>query len=219
MLDILQQRLAHYAPPENLHVSQKASVLIPICEKNSQLSLLLTRRSQQLRSHSGQVSFPGGKADCHDQSALATALRESQEEIGLCPEKVTVLGKIDQIISRNFLLVTPFVGLIPANFKACPNEAEIESVFYVPLEFFMQEENHATTQYQTKRSFFTHHFYFEDYDIWGLTALLILRLLEVSLGYIPSYPVHDPHHPTWMVQSQRFRDEHIPRIHKGQKAY
>lgn len=212
MLTLLQERLENYSPPENPHARQRASVLMPLCEKNSQLSFLLTRRSVQMRSHSGQVSFPGGKAERTDKNALETALRESQEEIGLCPETVTVLGKIDQILSRNFLLVTPFVGLIPASFKACPNEAEIESVFYVPLEFFMAEENHAITEYQSSRSFFTHHFYFEDYDIWGLTALLILRFLEVSLGYIPSYPVHDPKHPTWMEQSRTFRDEHIPAL-------
>lgn len=217
MLDILQQRISHYSPPENPHASQRASVLIPICEKNSKLSLLLTRRSTKLRSHSGQVSFPGGKEDSTDKDALETALREAQEEIGLSPESVTVFGKIDQIISRNFLLVTPFVGIIPSDFTANPNEFEIESVFYVPLDFFMQEQHHAITEYPSRRPFFTHHFYFENYDIWGLTAHLILRFLEIGLDYVPSYPVHDAGNPTWMEQSQIFRDEHIPKICEGWK--
>ncbi len=210
MLQTLLQQLSHYSPPENCHATQRASVLIPIFEKEARLYFLLTRRSIHLRSHSGQVSFPGGKQDESDQDALEAALREAHEEIGLPSESVKIIGKIDQILSRNFLLVTPFVGMIPADFIPQPNDFEIESFFYVPVDFFMQENHHALKKYHTKHSVLVHHFYFEDYDIWGLTALLILRFLEVGLGYIPPYPVHHPDNPTWMEQSQRFRDEHIP---------
>ena len=183
---------------------------MPIFEQESRLYFLLTRRSIHLRSHSGQVSFPGGKQDESDQDSLAAALREAQEEIGLPPESVTILGKIDQIISRNFLLVTPFIGVIPSDFVPQPNEFEIESVFQVPFDFFMQATHHSTSESPTKRPFLMHHFYFENYDIWGLTALLILRFLEVGLSYVPPYPVHHPDAPTWMEQCQLFRDEHIP---------
>ncbi|MBF0279546.1 MAG: CoA pyrophosphatase [SAR324 cluster bacterium] len=215
MLKILRHQLSQYSPPENQHTRQRASVLIPIFEKESRLHFLLTRRSSKLRSHSGQVSFPGGKRDESDQHDLDTALREAHEEIGLLPDSVAILGKIDQILSRNFLLVSPYVGMIPSNFVPQPNEFEIESVFHVPLDFFMKEGHHFLQEYQTKRPYFVHHFYYKDYDIWGLTAQLILRFLEIGLNYIPPYPVHHPKNPTWMEQSQLFRDEHIPKILEG----
>lgn len=214
MLDILRERLANYIPPQNPHPTQKASVLIPLLEKDSQFHLLFTRRSKALRSHSGQVSFPGGKEDSTDKDALETALRESHEEIGLAPQQVRILGQLDQIISLNFLLVTPFIGLISADFVPQPNALEIESVFEVPVDFFMEEANHSITEYQIKRQYSAHHFHFKDYDIWGLTAMLILQFLKIGFHYVPSYQVHRPDFPTWMEQSQRFRDELIPQIRK-----
>lgn len=212
MLKILQERLARYTPPENPHPTQKASVLIPLHEKDSRLHLLFTQRSTSLRSHSGQVSFPGGKADSTDKDALETALRESHEEIGLHPDQVQILGRLDQIISVNFLLVTPFIGLIPTGFVPRPNASEIKSVFEVPVNFFMEDANHSTCEYRSRRPYIAHHFYFKDYDIWGLTAMLILQFLKIGFHYIPSYPVHHPDLPTWMVQSQQFRDELIPHL-------
>ena len=214
MLKILQERLANYNPPENSHPTQKASVLIPMLEKDSQLHLLFTRRSTALRSHSGQVSFPGGKADSGDNDALETALRECYEEIALPPNHVRILGQLDQIISLNFLLVTPFIGLIPANFVPQPNSQEIESVFEVPINFFMEDANHSISEYKSKRPYFAHHFHFKHYDIWGLTAMLILQFLNIGFNYVPSYPVHHPDFPTWMEQSQQFRDELIPLLRK-----
>ena len=106
-------------------------------EREGQTLLLLTKRSEKLRSHSGQVSFPGGKQDEQDQSSLDTALREAREEIGLESKSVRILGCLDQIISLHFYLVTPFVGLIPSDFEAKVDSVETESIFEVPLEFFL----------------------------------------------------------------------------------
>ena len=100
MLEELKRRLSRYHPPQNLNVQKRASVLIPLFEQEGEVYMLLTRRAGQLRTHSGQVSFPGGKADEQDQDSLATALREAHEEIGLRPEQVTILGQIDQVVSR-----------------------------------------------------------------------------------------------------------------------
>lgn len=208
MLEQLKQRLSQYHPSENPHVQDCASVLIPLFEKDHELYLLLTRRSNELRSHSGQVSFPGGKQDIQDKTPLHTALRETHEEIGLPPEKVNILGKIDQTISRHYLLVTPFVGLIPNNFKTLPNTSEIESIFSVPLQFFMNSDNHFVKEIKNiQLPFLSHHFYFKDYDIWGMTAMLILQLLEVGLGFIPKYTVHHPDAPSWMELAQNFTGE------------
>ena len=111
-------------------------------ERQGQTLLLLTKRSEKLRSHSGQVSFPGGKQDEQDQSSLDTALREAREEIGLESKSVRILGCLDQIISLHFYLVTPYVGLIPSDFEAKVDSVETESVFEVPLEFFLDSKHH-----------------------------------------------------------------------------
>ncbi|RTZ87261.1 MAG: coenzyme A pyrophosphatase, partial [SAR324 cluster bacterium] len=112
-------------------------MLIPLLESEGELFVLLTQRSKQLRSHAGQVSFPGGKQDTQDANSLETALRETHEEIGLPTENVEIIGTLDQILSLHYYLVTPFVGLIPEDFAPLLNTAEIESVFKVPLTFFM----------------------------------------------------------------------------------
>ncbi len=204
MLSVIRTRLASYHPPRNPHPVKRASVLIPLFEEAGAVHLLLTRRASHLRSHSGQVSFPGGKQDPEDGSAEATALRESEEEVGLAPHQVEVIGGIDQITSLHQYLVTPFVGVIPADFRPRPSPHEIESTFSVPLAFFMDPAHH-TSQEITHRDlpFYSHHFFFGDYDIWGMTAMLILRFLEVSLHYLPPYPVHHPGAPSWFEMTQR----------------
>ena len=184
---------------------RRASVLIPLRIQSGSLKLLLTKRSGNLRSHSGQVSFPGGKQDLGDNSALETALRESFEEIRINPEEVTILGCLDQIISLHFYLVTPYVGLIPREFLPRINTLEIESVFEVPLTFFMNSREHWSEEMNFRKfPVISHHFQYFEYDIWGLTAKLILRLLEVGLGYIPDYTVHHPDAPTWIEMAQKF---------------
>ena len=206
-LATLHNNLYCYRAPINHQVQHKASVLILILKKE-ELSLLLTRRSKKLRSHSGQVAFPGGKQDPKDANPLETALRETQEEVGLVKTQVQILGQIDQILSIHNYLVTPYVGQIPADFHPTPNYAEIESVFSVPISFFMQAENHtAKERSQHFRPYLCHHFFYQDYDIWGLTALLILRLLEIGFHYIPPYSVYHPASPTWMELTQQFTEE------------
>ena len=200
-----RQALSGYHPLKNSRVPKRASVLIPLLESEGEIYVMLTRRSSEMRSHPGQVSFPGGKQDSNDEDSLQTALRETNEEIGLLGEKVDVIGTLDQILSLHYYLVTPYVGLIPPDFVPVPNTDEIESVFKVPLAFFMKSENHWSEE---KKIFTTpvlvHHFEFQGYDIWGLTAKLIFRLLEVGLGYGPDFPVHHPESQTWMARTLEY---------------
>ena len=186
-------------------------MLIPLLESEGELFVLLTQRSEHLHSHAGQVSFPGGKQDTQDANSLETALRETHEEIGLPPEKVEIIGTLDQILSLHYYLVTPFVAHIPDDFVPIPNTGEIEAVFKVPLTFFMNGDNHWTEELKTPiATVLAHHFDFQGYDIWGLTAKLILRLLEIGLGHLPDFPVHHPDSPTWIERSLDFSGEELP---------
>jgi len=210
MLKKIRRRLKDHHPQKNTQIQRKAAVLIPLLEIEDELLVMLTKRSKNLSSHAGQVSFPGGKKDSIEESSLETALRETYEEIGLKPEKVEILGNLDQILSIQKYIVTPFVGLIPAEFKPIPNPDEIESVFKVPLSFFMKSSNHWVQEFQTStEKVFLHHFDFEGYDIWGLTAKLILRLLEIGLEHIPDFPVHHPDYPTWMQRTLDYSEKKL----------
>ena len=196
MLNKIRQGLAGHQPLKNQQIDKRASVLIPLLESEGELFVLLTQRSEQLRSHAGQVSFPGGKQDTQDKNSLETALRETHEEIGLPPENVEIIGTLDQILSLHYYLVTPFVGLIPEKFVPLPNADEIEAVFKVPLTFFMDGDNHWTEEFKTPiATVLTHHFDYQNFDIWGLTAKLILHLLEIGLGHVPDFQVHPPDSP------------------------
>ncbi len=204
----IRKALAEHNPPKNFKMRKRASVLIPLLESEGEIFLMLTRRSNEMRSHPGQVSFPGGKQDSDDESSMHTALRETHEEIGLSWEKINIIGKLDQILSLHYYLVTPYVGLIPSDFEPVPNTDEIESVFKVPLAFFMKSENHWSEEKKTfSFPVIVHHFEFQGYDIWGLTAKLIFRLLEVGLDFVPDFPVHHPDSPTWMSRTMQYNEE------------
>ena len=206
----IRQALADHHPLNNSRVRKRASVLIPLLESEGEIYVMLTRRSSEMRSHPGQVSFPGGKQDNNDENSLQTALRETHEEIGLPAENVDVIGTLDQILSLHYYLVTPYVGLIPSDFVPVPNTDEIESVFKVPLAFFMKSENHWSEEKKTFASpVLVHHFEYQGYDIWGLTAKLIFRLLEVGLGYVPDFPVHHPESQTWMARTLEYSGEEL----------
>ena len=206
----IRKAFADHNPLKNSFVRKRASVLIPMLESEGEIFLMLTRRSNKMRSHPGQVSFPGGKQDSCDKGSMHTALRETYEEIGLPREKVDVVGMLDQILSLHYYLVTPYIGLIPSDFVPLPNTNEIESVFKVPLAFFMKSENHWSEEKKIL-SFpvLVHHFEYQGYDIWGLTAKLIFRLLEVGMGYVPDFPVHHPESQTWMARTLEYSGEEL----------
>jgi 8-oxo-dGTP pyrophosphatase MutT (NUDIX family) len=118
-----------------------ASVLIPLVMRK-ELSVLLTLRTSQLSSHSGQVAFPGGKADPEDADAVGTALREAQEEVGLDPSFVEVIGTLPVYTTGSAFIVTPVVGLVKPGFTITPNPDEVADVFEVPLAYLMNPANH-----------------------------------------------------------------------------
>lgn len=119
----------------------QASVLIPLVQR-ARLHVLLTLRPVHMNSHSGQIAFPGGKADPEDRDAVATALREAHEEVGLEPQYVDVLGTLPIYTTGSAFIVTPVVALIHPGFCLVPNADEVADVFEVPLDFLMDPANH-----------------------------------------------------------------------------
>ncbi|HMS27551.1 MAG TPA: CoA pyrophosphatase [Burkholderiaceae bacterium] len=118
-----------------------AAVLIPLVMRD-ELMVLLTQRTQNLSTHAGQIAFPGGKSDLSDTDNVATALRESQEEIGLDASFVEVIGSLPNYITGTHFIVSPVIALIKPGFHILPNPIEVDHVFEVPLSFLMHPGNH-----------------------------------------------------------------------------
>ncbi|MBZ2168213.1 NUDIX hydrolase [Marinobacter sp. F4216] len=179
MRDLLAERLASYAPRQLALDYPEAGILVPITDDHQNPEMVFTLRSSNLNTHSGQVAYPGGKRDQEDPSLVATALRETHEEIGLPPDRVDVIAPLSQVMSRYGILVTPYVGVIPGDYPLAPNPEEIDSVFRVPLSFFMDDIRERTDTL----SFMNHTFYvpcyrWERYQIWGMSAVVLVDFLN-----------------------------------------
>ncbi len=160
-----------------------AAVLAPIQERADGDHLILTLRALNLSSHSGQVAFPGGSVDPEDDGALAAALRESREEIGIDPDHVRIVGQLDQVVAGYNFLVTPFVGLIPHPYEFNPDPRETAAVFSVPVAALLRQDALTLDSRLSRRSEPIYHFQYEDWDIWGATARMVKQLLELVYGY------------------------------------
>jgi 8-oxo-dGTP pyrophosphatase MutT (NUDIX family) len=151
-------------------------VLVPIIERET-LTVLFTRRTAQLRRHSGQVSFPGGRAEPEDASPEFTALRETHEEIGLPPERVEVLARMPEYLTRTGYRVTPVIGLIVPPLELVPDSREVDEVFEVPLDFLLEPANaRRRTRDIAGRSVGYYVFEYEGREIWGATAGMLVNL-------------------------------------------
>ena len=164
-------------------VQRQAAVLVPIVARGPEASLLLTRRTRALRTHSGQIAFPGGAIDAEDADAWATAIREAGEEIGLRPRSVSAIGYLDAHLSGSGYRVLPVVGLVEAGYSLQLNPVEVDAAFEVPLRFLMDPENHRIDSIERegrKRYFYA--MQYEDHYIWGVTAGIIRALYERVFG-------------------------------------
>lgn len=169
--DLYKEGLAAIAMP--------AAVLVPIVTRDGGATILLTQRSSALRRHAGQVAFPGGRIDPEDESPIAAALREAEEEIGLDRGCVTPVGYLDTYLTHSGFRILPVVALVTPPFEIVRNPAEVEDAFEVPMEFLMEPANHQT---QTRtREGISRVFYampFEERNIWGVTAGILHNLYE-----------------------------------------
>lgn len=154
-----------------------ASVLVPLVQRDAGLSVLLTKRTAHLRDHAGQISFPGGRVEVHDADAIATALREAEEEVGLAHHHVDVIGQMPAYTTVTRFVVTPVVALVEPRFDLKLDEFEVAEAFEVPLEFLMTPANHRRHRYSYEggeREFLS--MPYGDYFIWGATASMLRNL-------------------------------------------
>lgn len=187
------QSLQKYKFPQKIE-ERKAAVLIPFCQHdNGRMSLLYTLRSSQLKSHAGHVAFPGGKFDSTDVSLVDTALRETEEELGISRDVVEVWGEFMTLPSKNFeMAVTPIVGLI-RNFDHVtlkPSEFEVDEVFLVSLEKLCDEQYFGFDHF--KNGYSVPYFTGGNHKIWGLTAIFTHLILSCLLPE-KVYPMHSKH--------------------------
>ena len=188
----LRQRFAH-PPPwireefDERHLRKltsepvMASVLIPLVAHESGLTMLLTQRTAHLHDHAGQVSLPGGRVDAVDTSAIETALRETEEEVGLNRRHIEVLGTLPDYFTGTGFRVTPVVALVQPPFELMADPFEVAEIFEVPLAFLMDGRNHQLRTYEMpevsgKRTFYT--MPYERFFIWGATAGMLRNLFH-----------------------------------------
>jgi len=158
----------------------QAAVLIPLLLHEGGLSVLLTQRTQHLHDHAGQISFPGGRMDPEDLTPEKTALRESQEEIGLNPANVEIIGHLPEYLTVSGYSVTPVVGLVQAQAEYVHDEFEVADIFEVPLSFLMDPANHQVRIWQSEQGM--RRFYAMPYGnrfIWGATAGMLRNLYHL----------------------------------------
>lgn len=162
-----------------------AAVLVPLVQRDD-LSVLLTRRTDHLHHHPGQISFPGGRVEEGDASPVATALRETYEEIGLAATHVELLGALPDYVTGTGFRVTPIVGLVRTPFELVLDAFEVAEAFEVPLSHFLDPANHQRHSLQVEGR--TRHFHampYGDYYIWGATAGMLMSLYRALSGPLP----------------------------------
>ncbi len=197
----LQQRLAKVPGPGrtgrsdydlNPHMPKRsgtlealtdAAVLVPIIERQNELTVLLTQRAEGLPTHAGQISFPGGRRHREDRDLLETALRETTEEVGIDAEQIAIVGYLERYETGTGYCILPVVGLLADEIELILDPSEVAEAFEVPLDFLMDPANHQRHSYT--RDGVTRHFYampYEDYYIWGATAGMLKMLYDRLYG-------------------------------------
>ena len=155
----------------------EASVLIPILTFKKDLEILLTKRSNSLKNHPGQIAFPGGKKDQIDSSPIETALRETQEEVGLNPKNVEIIASLPSHKTATGFVIKPYLGLINQPFSETLRQGEVDEIFTVPYEYILNEKNFSiqTRKWNgSQRSYYV--VPYGPYYIWGATARILLNL-------------------------------------------
>ena len=156
-----------------------AAVLVALIERSAGMTVLLTRRTESLSSHGGQISFPGGRVEQNDGAPVCTALREAEEEIGLAPSHVEILGRLANYVVGTGYRITPVGGFVDPVQHFVRDEREVAEIFEVPLDIVMERKNYRQEHMRVKnidRSYYV--LPYGRYRIWGATASILVNLRE-----------------------------------------
>ncbi len=158
---------------------EPAAVLVGLIERAEGMTVLLTRRTQSLSSHGGQISFPGGRIEPNDAAPVRTALREAEEEIGLVPARVEILGRLANYVVGTGYRITPVVGLVDPPQRFVRDAREVAEIFEVPLETVMERKNYRREHMRIKNIDRTYYVLpYGEYRIWGATAAILANLRD-----------------------------------------
>jgi 8-oxo-dGTP pyrophosphatase MutT (NUDIX family) len=159
----------------------QAAVLVPIVESRGEPALLFTVRRAELKTHAGQISFPGGKRDADDDSLEHTALRETHEELGIAPDRAELLGRLDEVPTPAGYMITPVVATLRGALTLVPSEFEVADVFSVGITQLLAGDlyvNAGEREWQGVH-FTMHEYHAGEHRIWGATARMVFQLLEL----------------------------------------
>jgi 8-oxo-dGTP pyrophosphatase MutT (NUDIX family) len=175
---ILEQRAKKYITDSRRIPS---AVLIPIFEKDEQYNIVFIKRTMKVKTHKGQISFPGGMREKGDKTLLDTALRESDEEIGLHRKEVTILGELDdELTTTSNFIVTPFLAKISWPYRFTINKVEVEKVIALPVRALLNKDNRkADTEILEGKKVDSFVYNYKGTVIWGATARILNKLLEI----------------------------------------
>ena len=159
-----------------------AGVLIPVIQTRTELTVLLTQRAADLKHHPGQVSFPGGRMEEHDDDVRVTALRETHEEVGINPRAVSVIGYLESMPTITGYAVTPVIGLVEGPPQLSIDTTEVEYAFEVPLDFLLDERNERPVERRLEGETVTMmELQYEGQRIWGATAMMLQAFRKIIL--------------------------------------
>jgi 8-oxo-dGTP pyrophosphatase MutT (NUDIX family) len=159
---------------------RRASVLIPLVPSERGWLVLFHRRSEMLRVHRGQIAFPGGGVE-EGESVEAAVLRETEEEVGVPAERVRLLGRMDDVVTRTGFLVAPFVGVLPPEYVYVSQPSEVHEIFEVPIAELLSARNPVIRYIEYRGEKFPSYYYlYEQREIWGLTGRILKAFLDVA---------------------------------------
>jgi len=188
-LDQLRKRFSEFLPSEVNHPRRSeftpSAILVPMQIQNDELNILFTKRTQSVKHHKGQISFPGGRLE-DGESLAQCALRETEEEIGLPANQVELWGQLDETLVITYYRITPFVGLIPYPFEFTLQSTETERLIIVPVSKLLDSKAHSMAVKDFLGRDYAIHFYdVGDEVIWGATGRILTQFLKIGFDYTP----------------------------------
>lgn len=184
----VQTKLQNYQP-QRIHREgvKRSAVMILFINKQSVPHIIFTRRTEWVENHKGQISFPGGMQDENDVDLMYTARRETFEEIGILPEQINILGQLDDFFTVTNFIVTPFAGYVANDFSYKVNEKEVAKILEVPLKVFLSSDKFEVKKWLYKKQMYDVFFYYYEQEvIWGVTAFILNRFIDLVFQYNPA---------------------------------